>query len=266
MDQVTSDILAVAVGNTRSRWGLFRSGKMDGPGHVAPCSEPEAIVAGLFELAERGDDPSAVIASVNDSVADQIEDAVLGRGWARSRLFRINRDLPIELDHSLGDLSTVGQDRLLNAIGAYAQAQQACVVVDVGTAVTVDFVDGKGTFHGGAIAPGARMMLGALHEHTAALPHVEFAKLDLDAGPFGVDTSHAMLVGVYASIRGLVRHLAEQYAAYYEAYPQIIATGGDAAALFDGDDLVERIVPDLQLIGIQGACARALAHQAGEQD
>lgn len=265
MDPMTSDILTVAVGNTRARWGLFRSGKMDGPGQVGPCSDPEAIVAGLSELAQRGDDPAAVIASVNNSVADQIENVMLEGGWAKSRLFRINRDMPIELAHTLEDPSTVGQDRFLNAIGGYAQAQQACVVIDAGTAVTVDFVDGNGTFHGGAIAPGARMMLDALHEHTAALPHVEFAKFDPAKGPFGVDTPHAMLVGVYASIRGMVRHLAEQYAVYYEAYPQIIATGGDAAALFDGDDLVEHIVPDLQLIGIERACSRALAQQSDEQ-
>ena len=68
-----------------------------------------------------------------------------------------------------------GVDRLLNAAAAYATLKQACVVVDAGTAVTVDFVDGHGTFHGGAIAPGARLQIDALHRGTDALPDVQAA-------------------------------------------------------------------------------------------
>jgi type III pantothenate kinase len=134
------------------------------------------------------------------------------------------------------------------------------VVVDAGSAITVDFVDGEGTFQGGAIAPGARMMLRALHQQTAALPAVEFAAPEGagdssgdDFQPFGRNTPQAMLNGVFFGARGLVRQLAERYAEKYEAYPTIIATGGDAKVLFEGDDLVERIVPELTLRGVAHA-------------
>jgi type III pantothenate kinase len=134
--------------------------------------------------------------------------------------------------------------------------------------VTVDFVDGQGVFQGGAIAPGLNLMLRALHEHTAALPSVKYERPD-DGMTFGKDTRGAMLLGVHAAVTGLVRALCERYSEFFGAYPQIIATGGDARALFEGDDLVEHIVPDLTLLGIEAACRIQLGldgESAAEED
>jgi type III pantothenate kinase len=174
--------------------------------------------------------------------------------------------MPLALD----DASTLGQDRVLCAVGAYARSQQACVVVDAGTAITVEFVDGQGVFQGVVIAPGVSMMLGAMHAGTAQLPEVRLEPPDPSRGPFGKDTRHAMLLGVIAAARGLVRETVERYAEHYQAYPQIVATGGDAALLFDGSDLVEHIVPDLQLLGILEVWERAMRDseevEAGDDD
>jgi len=62
----------------------------------------------------------------------------------------------------------------------------------------------------------------------------------------------------------LVRTLAEQYAEHYGAYPTIVATGGDADTLFRGDELIDRIVPDLTLQGIAVAARHAMASAGGE--
>src|SRR5437763_1423762 len=173
------------------------------------------------------------------------------------------------MQHTLDDASAVGQDRLLCAFGAFARAKQGCVVVDAGTAVTVDFVDGEGVFHGGVIAPGAQMMLEALHAKTAQLPAVDFrgneggaarpADGPVAPAPFGKNTREAMLLGVGNAIRGLVQLTVESYAEFFGGYPQVVATGGDAPALFGeevsaGGGLIESIVPDLQLIGILEVC------------
>jgi pantothenate kinase type III len=107
-------------------------------------------------------------------------------------------------------------------------------------------------------------MLGSLHEQTSALPSLAWAPPDKARGPFGKDTKHAMLLGVQAAARGLVRHVVETYAEAYEAYPQIVATGGDAPALFEGDEVVEHVVPDLQLIGILEACRAAVGGEEEE--
>jgi pantothenate kinase type III len=66
-----------------------------------------------------------------------------------------------------------------------------------------------------------------------------------------------MLLGVYEGIRGMVRRLVERYAEHYGAFPMVVATGGDAETLFSGDDLVDRIAPDLVLRGIAVAARNA---------
>ena len=129
-------------------------------------------------------------------------------------------------------------------------------MVDAGTALTVDFVDGEGTFHGGAIAPGAAMQLRALHEQTETLPELRFSAPDDNA--FGRSTGQAMLNGVFHGIRGAVQRFVERYSEHYGAFPQVIATGGDAEALFAGEDLVDHIVPDLTILGIAAAARHAL--------
>jgi type III pantothenate kinase len=149
----------------------------------------------------------------------------------------------------------VGEDRLLSAAAAYDVLKQACVVVDAGTAVTIDFVDGAGTFHGGAILPGAQVMLDSLHERTAQLPEIVFTK---PKEPIGHNTEQAMLTAVFYGVRGAVRELVEQYAQVLGSFPIVVATGGDAEMLFGDYELVERIVPDLGLMGIALTYDRAI--------
>ena len=238
----TGSLLAVAVGNTRTRWGGFLARELT-PGGAEPHSK---AIDALMSAVERTDPDTIAIASVNDPEADRIESALAPFGAA---IARVGRDVMPPLNHTLDDASTLGIDRALNAVAAFGLTESAVAVIDAGTAITVDFVDGEGTFHGGAIAPGVGMMLRALHDHTAALPELAF---DPGArGPFGKTTAHAMQVGVRGAARGLVRELVEHFAEHYEAYPRVLATGGDAAALFEEDEFVERIIPDLQLIGIQ---------------
>lgn len=268
MDEIESGpVLAVSVGNTRTTYGVYRSsgGEREAFGAMENASFDalaKGLVAQMQEL--EGEGGVVVVASTNDEVADRLERAMHGAGAVgSSRVVRVGRDIGAPLKHTLDDAGerTVGQDRLLNAVAGYELAKQACVVISAGTALTVDFVDGAGVFHGGAIAPGVRMMLRAMHEQTSALPLVEWRgdTAEADPGaPYGRNTGEAMLLGAVHAARGAVRSLAERYAEAYGAYPRVIATGGDAEALFGGDEFVESIVPDLTLRGIvrawQAAC------------
>jgi type III pantothenate kinase len=265
-------LLLVSVGNTRTRFARTVGSHLE-PSVCIGNSDPVRLVEEVSRAARAGGGTvpaRVVLASVNDPVADRIEAALRGRGGDEAPLvrgggeggggltvIRVGRDLPVPLEHTLPPPVTVGQDRLLDALGAYTRSHQACVVIDAGTAVTVDFVDGSGVFHGGAIAPGLRMMLAAMHSGTASLPAVDLAPGLLPEpgqAPFGRTTPQAMVVGVVAAVRGMVHHLIDRYAEFYEAYPRVVATGGDAPLLFDNDPLVEAIVPDLTLIGMAAAC------------
>ncbi|MFG0292617.1 MAG: type III pantothenate kinase [Phycisphaerales bacterium JB050] len=258
--QPTGSILAISVGNTNTLLGVCVDGE---PLHSVSIANatPEALPKAIATLAAEHAVDVAVLASVNRTVSDQLIRTL--RTTAEVQVMQIGTDLGLPLKHTLEEkaIAKTGQDRLLSAIAGYHIAKQACVVVDAGTAVTVDFVDGQGTFHGGAIAPGVRMGLRALHNQTDALPEIEFSAPEADV-PYARNTREAMLHGVFYGVRGLVRQLAERYAIAYDAYPVILATGGDAQALFEGDELVERIVPDLTLRGIALAFAAAVEADA----
>lgn len=249
-------LIAAAVGNTRARLGFFRGTNLV-ESEAFASADIGAASGFLDRVLAQCPAADAVVGSVNNPLADKLDQILSDRAEVNA-IRRAGVSLPVPLQHRLEDASTLGVDRALNALGAYSKTKQACVVVDAGTAVTVDFVDGEGTFHGGVIAPGLRMMLESLCERTSQLPEVAYSVPDAGKGPFGLTTQHAMLLGVTGALRGLVRYVTEQYAVFYDGYPQIVATGGDAGVL-DEEGIVEHIVPDLQLIGIE-ASYRAAVH------
>ncbi len=254
--------MAVSVGNTRTSFGAF-AGKERLSLRSLPNSAMDAIVEGVLECAGvlRGERTAVVIADVNAALADTLVRAIEPR--LEHELFRVGAGLPIPIEQATEAGAGTGQDRLLAALAAFEIAGQACVVIDAGTAVTVDFVDGVGAYQGGAITAGAQMMLDALARGTAQLPEVELGRPDPERH-FGKNTREAMINGVCFGVRGAVRLLIERYAEAYGAYPQIIATGGDAHFLFDDDELVERIVDDLVLRGIVAAFQGTIARDGDE--
>ncbi|TVQ31849.1 MAG: type III pantothenate kinase [Phycisphaeraceae bacterium] len=258
-------IIAINVGNTRTSFGLFEGGK-PAWSRALPNDSIAALVQAIgaaWDEIEELDRSALVMASVNPPQADRLAEE-LGKA-TKERIYRIGPEVPIPMDHTVDDVSATGQDRLLAAFAAFNHAGQACVVVDAGTAITVDFVDGVGVFHGGAIGPGVKMMLRSLHQGAAQLPELEPVRPD-ENDAYGRNTTQAMLNGVFYGARGMVRALAERYAEHYGAYPQVIATGGDARLLFEGDELIEHIVDDLVLRGVALAASRTMVPGDGQDD
>jgi type III pantothenate kinase len=105
------------------------------------------------------------------------------------------------------------------------------VIVDAGSAITVDAVDAKGRFIGGAIAPGPELQARALHEHTALLPLVPFAK---PASALGKDTEQAIQSGIYWGGVGAVAELVRQVSKHAGEHPQLFVTGGHGQLLASG--------------------------------
>jgi type III pantothenate kinase len=146
----------------------------------------------------------------------------------------------------------VGADRLLAAVAVNClrDPARAAIVVDAGSAITVDLVSSDGCFQGGVILPGFQMTARALAEGTDLLPLVE--------GPLVVDTPAVVGKSTVAAIRsglfwggvGAVRELIARISADLAARPQVFIAGGDAGRLapFLDDDV--RIVRDLVLAGI----------------
>ena len=241
------NLLAVSVGNTRTRVGAFVNGELC---EVSTYRNDRLDrIASAIEKAHRPlsevDDVHVLMSSVNPGAVDGV--LKLLENHTEHKVYRVEQDMPIPIGRQLDPEALVGEDRLLNAAAAFDKLGQACVVVDAGTAITIDYVDGSGTFHGGAIVPGAQLMLDALTQRTALLPDVDFKKPE---ELIGHNTTQAMLTGAFYGIRGIVRSVTEAYAQHTGAYPTVVATGGDAQVIFRDDEFVNRVIPDLGLQGI----------------
>lgn len=248
--------LALSVGHTRTTVAILDVDSIQV--HTTfRSSEMTEIVQNVLECwKEIANDDAHVIMAASDEKTGALIAATIADQLSQE-IWQIGEDIPPAIGQHLDPETITGVDRLLNAAAAWDFSNEACIIIDAGTCVTVDFVDGDGAFHGGAIAPGAVMQLQAMHDGTTSLPEVELERPLREA--FGKNTAQAMLQGIYHGIRGMVRQLAEQYALRYGAYPRIIATGGDAELLFGDDELIEEIIPDLLLKGIAVSLRHTMA-------
>ncbi len=242
------NLVVVSLGNSRLAVGTFRSGELSNVVRV-PNDESDRwadAIRTAWEQVGGRDNAAVVAASVNPRLESTLEEAV--GDAADRRVVWVGRDLDLPVKVLTEEPEKTGVDRVLNVAAAYEQMGKACVVVDAGTAITVDCCNDAGEFLGGSIAPGVTLMLEALHDGTAQLPRVDaFAP---PAEPFGRTTEQAILHGVYHGVRGMVKELVENYATELGRWPDLIATGGDAAALFNEWEIVHAIAPDLTLYGI----------------
>ena len=246
-------VLAIDIGNSRIGVGVFALGKSEDPAHRLMHhnweSELKAALTDLWQAKKINDGPAVypegvVIASVVPEMTEPMQKLI--RDTLHLDAQRVGKDLKIPMKTNLTDESTLGVDRLLAALCAYVNTEQACVVISAGTALTVDYVDDEGVFQGGAIAPGLQLGARALHEFTAQLP---LATLDPPHGTCGQNTAEALNLGLYAGARGAVRELVESYANKLGHWPHVVATGGDAQRLLADSGLVDSLIPDLVLQG-----------------
>ena len=145
--------------------------------------------------------------------------------------------------------NSIGPDRLANAVAAKFHFGAPVVVVDFGTAVTFDVVDGHGNYVGGIIAPGLAVMTNYLHEKTALLPKIEIREIKT---AIGKSTEEAMLVGAVHGYRGLVRELIAELKRELRAKKlPVVATGGYAKLIAAKLPEISAVEPDLTLEGLR---------------
>jgi type III pantothenate kinase len=144
---------------------------------------------------------------------------------------------------------TIGPDRLANAVAARHRFGAPVVVLDFGTAVTLDVVNRAGNYAGGIIAPGLAAMTDYLHEKTALLPRIKIHEIKTSIGK---STEEAMLVGAVHGYRGLVRELiAELKRELKTKQLPVVATGGYARLMAVKLPEISAVEPNLTLEGLR---------------
>jgi len=260
--QVDPDAPAIVinVGNSNITMATWFADQVKTPLTSPSGSEAEFLKsfdAHLSGLPQKSPPPIVVASVVPEILA-----------WIRTHVSqRLDRDVlvigdkvPIPIDMDVEDPSAIGVDRVCAATAAYEKLQSACVVVDFGTAVTVNLVSDDGVLLGGAILPGPRLQLAALHEHTAQLPSVPAVVPDALVGR---NTREAMQNGVCRGVAGAVRNLVESYASELNRWPQVVATGGDLDMMLPLCDFIDTPVAHLTLRGIGLAYQKYLTVRMG---
>ena len=250
-------ILTIDVGNSQLLGGLF-----DGDTlvlHFRRISNPgtSSDELGLFlrsVIRENGFDPEDVkeiaCCSVVPAINHSLGSACL-KYFKKEALF-VQAGTKTGLKIKYNNPKDVGADRIANAIGGIVRhPDKDLIIIDLGTATTVDAVSFDRQYLGGAIVPGLKMSMLALESGTAKLPSVEIVKPDK---PCGNSTIEAIQSGIYYGHVGMMRELAKQFesGSFGNRKPVIIGTGG-FARLFESCGIFDEIVPDLVLIGLKTA-------------
>lgn len=236
--------IVVDVGNTRIKWGLCSSELVWSTVSLPP-DDADAWLKQWHEWKLQGTQ-EWIVAGVHPARRDALVAWLKGRADSVRVLSSAKQlSLTVELEHP----DKVGIDRLLNAVAANRRRQEhvAAILIDAGSAVTVDYLDGNGAFRGGTIFPGFRLMAKALHEHTALLPIVE---IDESVLPPGTSTTHAIQAGVYHAVLGGIERLIAEYQHRYPTAFEIYLTGGDAKALAPRLRHSAQLWPEMTLEGI----------------
>ncbi len=245
--------LVVDVGNTRMKWGLC-----DNLARQAALS-PGAIQAAALSLNDESawhqqiEAWSIPTGSLWTLAGTHPGYRNLLAGWLQQRGDRVRiiddyRQLPIQVRVDYPE--QVGIDRLLNGVAALARIPRGTpiVIVNAGSAVTVDLVDAEGAFRGGAIFPGFRLMAKALNDYTAKLPLVETFPNEPPLP--GTNTFAAIEAGIDHAIRGGIERIVARYTSML-GKPRVVVAGGDANLLANLNCEFEMAGPFLTLEGIR---------------
>jgi len=245
-------LLTLDIGNSQTAFGCFEGEKLVGSWSLqtraARASDEYAAFllpllahAGLAGSRWNGVAVASVVPAANHAVER------FARDYLGVEPFHVRHDVELGCRLAPENPGEVGADRLANAAYAARWLSLPCVVIDIGTATTLDVIDADRVYRGGAILPGPRLAMDALGQYTAKLP---VAGLELPARGIGRNTLEAIRAGVLlggaAAVNGLVARMTRELGGPVE----VALTGGFSSLFREALDMPVRWLPSLTLEGI----------------
>ena len=253
-------LLAIDVGNTHTVIGVYDGDTLVRDWRVLSESgrtadEYGVLLWNLFRssglqmepwLATSQDQTDIIVSSVVPPMTKVVEE--LCRSYFHTEPLVVGPGVKTGMPILYDNPKEVGADRIVNAVAAYERFQDACVVVDFGTATTFDCVSKRGEYLGGVIAPGLGIALDALITNTAKLPKVELVK---PPRTIGKNTVHAIQSGTIFGYIALVDGLVERVRGEFSAGARVIATGGFGSLIAPESKTIEAVDEFLTLEGLR---------------
>ncbi|MHB8635353.1 MAG: type III pantothenate kinase [Fimbriimonadaceae bacterium] len=251
-------LLAIDVGNTSTHVGVWDGRAWRGTWRRGTAGiEAEAEFAGWLSdrLTEAGVGEAVhrvVVGSVVRSVTETVVQA--SARVAESVPIQLADDSRLRMPLQYDPPSSLGADRLANALAARASCTLPVLVVDIGSATTFDAVDRSGAFVGGAIMPGPALSAAALTG--IGLPEIT---LDMPPGPIGNSTVRSLRCGVMLGHAAAIQGLATRIVAELGGDTTVVATGGLGEPFISVCPVLTAYHPTLTLDGLVVA-HRLLSH------
>lgn len=250
-------LLCLDVGNTQIHGGVFEGDTLRTQFRKSTSPLGTTDELGIFftaVLRENGIDPRKVTSVAICSVVPAALYSLRGAAekYFGGEPFVLQAGVKTGLKIKYRNPLEVGADRIANAIAAVQRhPAQDLIVVDLGTASTIEVITAAGDYLGGAILPGVGVSAETLASHTAKLPRVEIARPEAALGRSSVESIQS---GLFHGHVGALRHLISLVAieAFNGRRPRVIGTGG-FARMFMSENLFDELVPELVLYGLKHA-------------
>jgi len=250
-------LLAIDVGNSNIVLGVFEGETLIQSWRLQTVRERTSdelglLVEGLFEHSriERVQVRGVILGSVVPPLTGTIRQMVHRYFGVTAVVVEpgVNASMPILYENP----SEVGADRILNGVAAYEKFGKGLgrplIVVDFGTATTLDAITAKGEYLGGAICPGVTISADALFQRAARLPRIDVRKPSRVVGRTTVGAMESGLFwGYVGMVEGLVRRMSDELG----GDTVCIATGGLADVIAPEIPLIQHVDADLTLHGLR---------------
>jgi len=239
-------LLAVDIGNTNIHNGIFKAGRLLKAFRIPTRTKnlrAEYIKRlGPYLRQIKG----AVCVSVVPKALKEAEGAL--KKIINGRVLLVGRDVDSGVKNLYKKPKQVGQDRLVNARASYELYGGGAIIVDFGTAITIDVINKNKEYIGGVIAPGIEISLNALSARAALLPKVTVKK---PGSILGKETHQSMISGAVYGFSSLCDGIVQRLKKRYGTNTRVIATGGLSPLIGPYCKTVDRIDPGLTLKGLQ---------------
>ena len=246
-------LLAIDVGNTNITFAAFSGKSLVKEWRIATSASRTAEEYGVWLSQAMAIDSLKTADIKNVIIGTVVPGALFNLVGLCKRYFQCTPLIIGEDNVDLGMIPQIdnpkeaGADRLVDAVAAHSKYGGPLIVLDFGTATTLDVVDENGNYAGGIIAPGVNLSLDALHAAAAKLPRIAVSK---PLHVIGKNTVECMQSGIYwgyiSMVEGLIKRMKDEFGSDMKT----VATGGLASLFAKGTDSIDYIDKDLTLSGL----------------
>ena len=232
-----NNLLAIDLGNTTISYGWFQKSKIQSSGFIKNSDIPSFI---RLIRKKGGNQPFNVVISSVVPKKVAILKKLLRTHFKEIGIWSIGENVHLKVKMKYNQ-RTLGADRLVNIYGAQHRFKGPVLIVDYGTAITFDYVSGKGVFEGGLIVPGLGTSWKALQERAALLPSLSQVKPVSRLA--GTDTKSAMYSGLLNGFGALSDGLIERFQKTYRKKLTVLATGGSSKLISQYSTRIDKVDP-----------------------